>query len=337
MKSLKLKKLVAVAIAFMTIASISPIGASAAWKQDSTGWWNTEGSSYSTGWKAIDGSWYDFDSTGYMKTGWVNDGGTWYFTNASGAMKTGWINDRGTWYFTNASGAMQTGWVNDGGTWYFTASSGAMQTGVIEIDGKIYDFVASGAMATGSVVIDGVTYTFAASGEAIGDKIPTPTKAFSGTGISVTPTKTPTDTSTTGSTGSSSGGGGGGSSSHHHTAPTAEEIKQAAIDNQYKAEVTIGMETPIIDGDVTIIKPILAFTPGTKTTATINGVDYTVKKDLYVTLDDGTDVGIDGTSFLTDGKYEVPTGKSGTISAIISLIDANGTLYYVTPVPVQFK
>ena len=156
MKNLKLKKLVAVALVAMAIATVSPIGATAAWKQDSNGWWNTKANSWSTGWESIDGSWYYFGSNGYMKTGWINDGGTWYFTTASGAM----------------------------------------QTGVVEVDGKVYYFAPSGAMATGTVTIGGVTYTFAASGEAIGDKIPTPTVAFTFVGIEVTPTPAPTPTPT---------------------------------------------------------------------------------------------------------------------------------------------
>ena len=45
---------------------LNPIEASASWKQDSNGWWNTEGSSYSIGWKEIDGKWYYFNSDGYM-------------------------------------------------------------------------------------------------------------------------------------------------------------------------------------------------------------------------------------------------------------------------------
>ena len=91
MKSLKLKKLVAVALVGLTVTSLSPIGASAEWKKDSNGWWNTEGSSYSVGWRSISGNWYYFDSIGYMKTGWVNDRGTWYYMQPSGEMKTGWI------------------------------------------------------------------------------------------------------------------------------------------------------------------------------------------------------------------------------------------------------
>ena len=254
MKNLKLRKLVAVALAVMTIATVSPIGASAAWKQNSTGWWNTEGDSWSTGWSKIDSTWYNFGSDGYMKTGWandngtwyylnpvsdgtkgamktgwVNDGGKWYFTAPSGEMKTGWVNDGGTWYFTAPSGEMKTGWVNDGGTWYFTAASGAMQTGVVEVDGKIYYLAPSGAMATGAVTINGVTYTFATSGEAIGDKIPTPTVAFTSSGTTVE-TKTPG--TTTGTTGSSSGGGG----SHNNSGNSSNDIT-SLISSAYSTKI----------------------------------------------------------------------------------------------------
>jgi hypothetical protein len=231
MKSLKLKKLIAAVVAALTIATVSPIGASAAWKQDSNGWWNTEGSSWSTGWRSIDNAWYYFGSDGYMKTGWandngtwyymqpsgamktgwVNDAGTWYYLQASGAMKTGWVNDAGKWYFMQPSGAMKTGWVNDGGTWYFTAESGVMQTGVVEVDGKVYYLAPSGAMQTGNVTINGTIYTFDVSGSAIGDKIPTPTLAFTSAGTAVAPTKITIDTPEE-SVNHSSGGGSSSSS-----------------------------------------------------------------------------------------------------------------------------
>lgn len=210
MKSLKLKKIIALAVAALTITALSPVGASAEWKKDSYGWWNTEGSSYSIGWRLIDGTWYYFDSTGYMKTGWVNDGGTWYYMQSSGAMKIGWVNDNGTWYYLQSSGAMKTGWINDNGTWYFASESGAMQTGVVQVDGKIYYLAPSGAMAIGTVTINGVSYTFDANGAAVGDKLPAVDKAFNGNGSTAT-VSTPVVPEEPVSNNSS--GGGGGSSS----------------------------------------------------------------------------------------------------------------------------
>ena len=55
MKIRKLKKLVAMALTLATVAAVSPVAASAAWKQDAKGWWNTEGNSWSIGWRQIDG------------------------------------------------------------------------------------------------------------------------------------------------------------------------------------------------------------------------------------------------------------------------------------------
>lgn len=147
MKEIKLKKLLAIALTAMAISTISPIGASAAWKQDSNGWWNTEGTSYSIGWRNIDNTWYYFNSNGYMKTGWVNDGGKWYFMQPSGSMQTGWLFDNGTWYYLNTSGAMQTGFV--------------------QVNNKTYYLLESGAMKTGTVTIGDITYIFDKNGEQV--------------------------------------------------------------------------------------------------------------------------------------------------------------------------
>lgn len=86
MRNFKLSKIIAGLLLVGTILTLAPIGASAEWKQDSTGWWNTEGSSWSVGWKEIDGEWYYFDSNGYMKTGWIQYDGKWYYLYSSGAM-----------------------------------------------------------------------------------------------------------------------------------------------------------------------------------------------------------------------------------------------------------
>lgn len=66
MKSKLLRRLIILIITAGTLLAILPIGASASWKQDSNGWWNTEGNSYSIGWKKIDSKWYYFDKSGYM-------------------------------------------------------------------------------------------------------------------------------------------------------------------------------------------------------------------------------------------------------------------------------
>ncbi|MGG7147416.1 N-acetylmuramoyl-L-alanine amidase family protein [Clostridium butyricum] len=164
------------------ISAASPICASAAWKQDSNGWWNTEGSSYSTGWKQIDGAWYYFASNGYMQTGWVNDNGSWYYLNNSGAMKTGWINDNGTWYYTNESGVMLTGFLT--------------------LDNKTYYLNESGSMVTGDITLNGIKYSFDVNGEKIGLTTVETTESTNAT----TENEVVKDETT-------SGGGGGGSAS----------------------------------------------------------------------------------------------------------------------------
>jgi hypothetical protein len=300
MKNLKLKKLVAVALVAMTIATVAPVGASAAWKQDSTGWWNAEGNSYSKGWKNINDTWYWFGSDGYMKTGWINDGGTWYFAETSGAMKIG----------------------------------------NIEVDGKEYYLAPSGAMQTGDVTINEVTYTFAASGEAIGDKIPTPTVAFTSTGIVVTPSK---QTETVGvvvkpnkpteDTESLSSGSDKSSNSDSDSVEKDVKLSQTIIDARYKSDTKITMSVVQNADGTTTIKPILRFTPGTYTESiTTKKKTYLVNKDLYVTFN-GKDAYISGNYI--DG-YKIDAGVIGEveITASISIFDSTTSeLYYVAATP----
>ncbi|MDR3596397.1 RICIN domain-containing protein [Clostridium sp.] len=61
MRKSKLSKLIA-----SSVLILSPVGASAEWRQNSTGWWYAEGSSYATGWRLIDGKYYYFSDNGYM-------------------------------------------------------------------------------------------------------------------------------------------------------------------------------------------------------------------------------------------------------------------------------
>lgn len=79
----KIKKIFAAFIAMLTLFAISPSTAvNAAWKNDSTGYWYTSGSSYLTGWHSIDGNWYYFYSNGYMAHDcWIGN----YYLNSQGA------------------------------------------------------------------------------------------------------------------------------------------------------------------------------------------------------------------------------------------------------------
>ena len=173
MKSLNLKKLVAMALTLATVTAAFPLSASAEWRQDNNGWWNTEGESWSVGWRQINGNWYHFDQTGYMNTGWVIDYsagyGKWYFMDQSGAMKTGWVYDKGIWYFLQPSGEMQTGWINDNGTWYFADETGKMLANMtIKVDGKTYYLQSNGSMVIGDAEIKGIKYTFGNNGACMG-------------------------------------------------------------------------------------------------------------------------------------------------------------------------
>jgi hypothetical protein len=81
-----IRKLMAITIATTTILSTTCVSASAEWRQDNNGWWNSEGNSYSTGWRDINSKWYYFNPNGYMKTGWISDNGKWYYLKDDGSM-----------------------------------------------------------------------------------------------------------------------------------------------------------------------------------------------------------------------------------------------------------
>jgi hypothetical protein len=62
----KLRKVMASSLIAISLMVLSPIGASAEWRQNRTGWWYEEGDSYATGWKLINGKYYYFSTNGYM-------------------------------------------------------------------------------------------------------------------------------------------------------------------------------------------------------------------------------------------------------------------------------
>lgn len=306
------------ALTLATVTAVSPVAASAAWKQDAKGWWNTEGNSWSIGWRQIDGTWYHFDETGYMSTGWVIDYsagyGQWYFMDQSGAMKTGWMQDAGKWYFLQPSGAMKTGWINDAGTWYFAEASGSMLTGVIKVDGQTYYLQSNGAMATGDVEINGTKYTFAANGACIGDA-PKADKVFGTTDSGNNSGSSNTDKDTDSNSGSSSSGGGshgGGSSSS-----TPAAIKD------YSTSANITVEN-VSDKEADVDTYKIAFN---KTLTQSKEGDYAVR-DLYVTNEDAV---------ITEEEdgYLVSVKKGSTLDAkgVIRVIRA-GKVYYATGIAV---
>lgn len=103
MKNKSITKIIAGALAITSIMAMNPVGANAAWKQNSIGWWYTEGNSWSTGWRLINGNWYYFYSDGYMATKWLNLDGKWYYFYADGSMaKNSWVDG----YYVGEDGAM---------------------------------------------------------------------------------------------------------------------------------------------------------------------------------------------------------------------------------------
>lgn len=83
------KKLLLASITLMLVVTLNLTGAKADWRQNSTGWWYTEGHSYAKGWKSINGNWYYFYNNGHMAKDTTIDG---YYLNSSGA----WINNCNT-------------------------------------------------------------------------------------------------------------------------------------------------------------------------------------------------------------------------------------------------
>ena len=163
------------------------------WVTENGGWRYVcaDGVSFLTsGWFTINGSDYQFDSSGYMMTGFLQRvDGQWVYADASGAlvggwvrdaayggphwyyldpvtklMRTGWLFDRGSWYYLGDSGDMHTGWVKVDGIWYYLAPSGAMHTGWLNLDGAWYYLGPDGGMFTGTHTINGRVYRFDTSG-----------------------------------------------------------------------------------------------------------------------------------------------------------------------------
>lgn len=183
-----IKKLVTSLIIAVAIVSINPIGVSAAWKNDSNGWWYSEGSNFSTGWKEIDGQWYYFDSNGYMKTGWIQDASTWYYLKDNGTMATADLSIQGKKYKFSSdgkwSGTLSTtssppsdeklkatndcSWFTENGNTYFKTTGIYNAGGVWNIDGKIYYFDDNGVMQKGENILnDGLKYLFGDDGKLI--------------------------------------------------------------------------------------------------------------------------------------------------------------------------
>jgi hypothetical protein len=93
-KKLKLIKVISSLLIAVSLLALNPIGASAEWRQNRTGWWYAEGSSYAIGWKLIDGKYYYFSNNGYMMHDTYIDGyelssdGAWVVTTPTASTTT---------------------------------------------------------------------------------------------------------------------------------------------------------------------------------------------------------------------------------------------------------
>lgn len=161
MRKIKLTKVITSTLVIASVLALIPIGASAEWRQDSNGWWYTEGSSWVTGEKRIEGHDYYFEPNGYMTTGWRSIKGKWKYFDNNGCQKTGWIQSGGQLYYINSLGGyMDTNQYVDG--WYLNndgVGTKCINIGKFEIDkstGTIIKFSGSDTSLVIPKVIDGI-------------------------------------------------------------------------------------------------------------------------------------------------------------------------------------
>jgi hypothetical protein len=62
-----IRKMLCISLLSVTLLSSLTVGVNAAWKNDSAGYWYTDGNSRTIGWKLINSSWYYFGQDGYMQ------------------------------------------------------------------------------------------------------------------------------------------------------------------------------------------------------------------------------------------------------------------------------
>lgn len=162
MKKLKLTKLIASTLIVASVLALNPIGASAEWKKDSTGWWYVEGNSWITGWKQIDGKWYYFNTNGYMAydtvigTYKLGSDGAWVQYTASTINKSV-ASVKPTQDKIKATGNYS--WFEENGNKYFKLSNDQYAIGWLNIDLGNYYFNQDGVLQTGTFTVDGISYT----------------------------------------------------------------------------------------------------------------------------------------------------------------------------------
>ena len=106
----KFKRLLASLMMVFSLLAITPVAAHAEWKSNDAGWWYTQGSSWTTGWKQIDGNWYYFYSDGYMAHDeyigeyYLNSNGTWTTPATSNTSSVSNSNDKTQMVYVASSG-----------------------------------------------------------------------------------------------------------------------------------------------------------------------------------------------------------------------------------------
>lgn len=107
----------------LTNPNAQPEAPKKGWQKDDKGYWyaRANGSYPKAQFEKINGTWYYFDSQGYMLADkWQKQpDGTWYYFDKSGEMATDWKKVGGSWYYFNRDGSMQTGWIKYYDKWYY--------------------------------------------------------------------------------------------------------------------------------------------------------------------------------------------------------------------------
>ena len=122
------------------------------WIKDDTGWWyrNQDGSYPQSDWKKINGSWFMFNSDGYiLENKWYQDEqGRYFWLKDGGYMAVGWEKIGDFWYYFENNGEMRIGWIPYFDKWYYCIpENGAMVSREVrKIGDKFYYFNANGEM-----------------------------------------------------------------------------------------------------------------------------------------------------------------------------------------------
>ena len=117
------KHLLQLALGISLAAGFAMVSYAGEWKQDSVGYKYLDNGRYvQSAWLRTphDGSWYHFDSRGYMETGWLLDGKWYYLDAVNGYLYTNrWVGN----YYLGSDGAMLTSTTTPDG--YYVGVDGA--------------------------------------------------------------------------------------------------------------------------------------------------------------------------------------------------------------------